>query len=102
MLVGPGGVETRGVRHAEARVTAHALPGVHRGAIVVWVANQLQRIDGVDSAVAVGGADAVDPVYELLILVDTFFVLGYSAVRYTRSEGADRTSISSSTRLRSV
>src|ERR1700730_12247194 len=100
MLVGPGGVETRSVSHAEDGIGTHEIPRIYGGAIVVWVANQFQRVDGVDTAVAVSGADAVDPIQELLILVDTFVVLGSCAVRYPRSAGTASNSISSRDRRR--
>src|SRR5258707_15836383 len=101
MLVGPGCVETRGVSHAEDRVGAHEIPGIHRVSIVEWVANQFQRIDGVDSAVAIGGAYAVDAVHELLILIYAFFVFGSGAVRHPGGAGTACYSVSSRDRWRS-
>src|ERR1700722_2948932 len=100
MLVGPGRVETGRVSHAEDRVGAHEIPWEHRVAIVEWVANQFQRIDGVDSAIAIGGADAIDPVHELLILVYALFVFRSRAVWHPGFAATPCNSVSSRDRRR--
>src|SRR5205807_703319 len=69
------------------------VPWLHWSTIVERVTRQLVSIDGVDSAIAVSRADAVDSVEELLILVDTFFVLGGSAIRLVRGARARRETV---------
>src|SRR5258708_37442088 len=101
MLVGPGRVETRTVSYPEDRVGAHEIPRVHRLATVEGIANELRRVDGVDAAIAVGRADPVDAVDELLILVDAFFVFGSGAVRHPRNARAACNSVTGRDRRRS-
>ena len=66
MLVRPGHVVACFVRDAKDRVYPYEIPWEYRGAVIERIANQLVWVDGIDSAVAVDGADSVDAIQILL------------------------------------
>src|ERR1700736_6357360 len=75
MLVGPGRAAAGCMDDAEYRVRPQEIPGINRIATMGWIARQLGRVDGTDSAVGQARSRRA-AVQQVLIDLDALFVLG--------------------------
>src|ERR1700722_8724919 len=73
MLVGPGGIASRGVYDPKDRVGTNEIPWINGRAILAGIAGQLIRIDGSESPVH---ACRRSPIQKSLVNINTLFVFG--------------------------